>query len=333
MTIKICVLTSTSTVVGSLISFAEVFTYCRMYRSYKNKGDKQELFSSHFISLDGQPIQANENVYIKTSPLHEHENADYFDALVIPSFFFYTSEDLQVYLQEFEPFHDFIKSFMLTEKPICSYCTGSLLLASTGLLNGRSATCSWWANSTFKKVFPNVNLSIEKIVAKDERFITAGAASANFSLALTLIEYFYGKELSGTISKFLLIDPNRGGQSPYLDISATKANKDTLIKKIQTWMPENLDKNVKNISQEFHISERNLLRRFKKATGESPSQYMQKLKIEAAKKMLESTNLQIEEIAHEVKYEDISAFRKSFTKYTSISPREYRERFNTSFAR
>jgi transcriptional regulator GlxA family with amidase domain len=213
---------------------------------------------------------------------------------------------------------------------IATYCTGTFVLAETGLLNGRRATTNWMYARMFQQRYPRVRLQPEKVMTRDGDLICAGAATSFFQLALYLIEHFGSEELARFCAKALLVDPNRDSQAPYAILVSPSDHGDREVLKAQQVMekrfPETLS--IDAIAREVGISPRHFKRRFKQAIGETPLSYLQRVRIEAAKQKLEQSNAPVSEITWKIGYADTSSFCRLFKKTTGLSPRDYRERFS-----
>lgn len=212
---------------------------------------------------------------------------------------------------------------------IAASCTASLLVAEAGLLDGREATTTWWLKGVFQRRYPRVRLRVEELVVQDGRVYTAGASSAYLSLALLLAAQFGTPQLAALCSKTLLVDPNRDAQAPYAMLGSTTEHGDELVARVQFWMQTHLQHSVDlgALAARFAVSERTLIRRFKQATGDTPTGYLQQVRVEAAKRLLETTALSAEAVTERVGYADLSSFRRLFKKITRLSPGEYRKRF------
>jgi transcriptional regulator GlxA family with amidase domain len=213
---------------------------------------------------------------------------------------------------------------------LCSVCSGAFLLAATGRLDGRRATTHWMMADSFAARFPKVILKQEKILIDEGDCITAGGVSAYHDLSLYLASRFGSPDLAATLSRMLLIDPFRRLQSPYATRSFNKSHGDEQILLVQDWLEQNPSHSVNTgmLAERAGLGERTFMRRFKKATGDSPLEYLQHLRIQTARQLLESTRKTIEEITWQSGYEDISSFRKLFRRTTGLSPSAYRQRFS-----
>lgn len=215
---------------------------------------------------------------------------------------------------------------------LASVCTGSLLLAETGLLDGMEATTHWGSVELFRQCYPNVILKPEKVLSiagEAHRMITAGGASSWAELALYLIALFCGQEEAARTAKVFLLGDRSEGQLPFASMARPRAHEDASIDQCQLWIAEHYAQRnpVKQLVKVSGLSERTFKRRFKRATGYSPLEYVQTLRIEEAKHLLETTTQATDDIATEVGYEDPATFRRLFKRLTGVTPARYRQRF------
>jgi transcriptional regulator GlxA family with amidase domain len=217
---------------------------------------------------------------------------------------------------------------------VASMCSGAFMLASTGLLNGRTCSTHWAHAATFRTLFPNVNLKEEKLITDEHGIYTNGGGYSFLNLMLYLVEKYYDRQTAIYISKTFQIEIDRQSQSSFAIFSAQKNHDDDVVKQAQTYIEENLDKKIsgEELSSRFSIGRRHFDRRFIKATGNTPVEYLQRVKIESAKKALESTRKNVNEVMYEVGYNDLKAFRQVFRKITGMSPLDYRNKYNKEAA-
>ena len=213
---------------------------------------------------------------------------------------------------------------------VASLCVGAFLLASTGLLKGKKCTTHWMAADAFRQMFPDVMLVTEKIIIEDNGIYSSGGAYSFVNLILHLIEKYCGRDVAVFISKVLEVEIERKSQSPFTVFMGQKEHEDEPIKKAQEYIESNVKEKitVDQLAGLFLISKRNFERRFKKATANTPVEYLQRVKIEAAKKSLESGRENITEVMYAVGYSDSKAFRTTFKKITGLSPLDYRKKYN-----
>lgn len=212
---------------------------------------------------------------------------------------------------------------------IASLCTGAFLLASTGLLKGKECTTHWMAESNFRKMFPQVIFLPHKIITDDQGIYTSGGAYSAFNLILYLLEKFGGKALSIWASKVFQIDIYRDTQSHFTIFKNQKTHQDFEVIKVQEFIETNYKESlsVTALAKKFTFSRRNFIRRFKTATGNTPNEYIQRVRVEAAKQLLESTNKNIGEVMLAIGYHDSKTFRNIFKRFTGFPPKIYRDKY------
>ncbi|MES2690025.1 MAG: helix-turn-helix domain-containing protein, partial [Bacteroidota bacterium] len=213
---------------------------------------------------------------------------------------------------------------------ISSLCIGAFILASTGLLKGRSCTTHWLAADEFRTMYPDVNLMPYKIITDENGIYTSGGAYSSLNLILYLVEKYAGRDMALLSSKIFEIEIGRNSQSPFIIFKGQKEHQDESIKQAQEFIEQNFhDKlNVDQLADLTSIGRRTFERRFKSATGNTVIEYIQRVKIEAAKKGFESSRKNINEVMFDVGYNDTKAFRTIFKKITGLSPVEYRNKYN-----
>lgn len=226
-------------------------------------------------------------------------------------------------------FYPWIANHYKRGAEVASMCTGAFLLASTGLINEKICATHWIAADAFTKMFPRVNLVTDKIVTDEGRIYTNGGAYSFLHLLLYLIEKFCGRETAIYCAKVFEIDIDRNTQSPFSIFAGLKDHNDVEIKKAQLFIEKNVSEkiSIEDLANKFAIGRRNFDRRFIKATSNTPLEYIQKVKVEAAKRKLETSRESVDEIMHSVSYSDNKAFRTVFKKVTGLSPLEYRNKY------
>ena len=212
---------------------------------------------------------------------------------------------------------------------IASFCIGVFLLAATGLLKGRKCATHWVEADNFRNMFPDVELLSDKIITDDAGIYTSGGAYSWLNLALYIIEKFAGREIAIICSKIFEVQIERDSQSAFMIFMPQKQHKDELIKKAQDYIEQNYQERIAidDLATMLNLSRRNLERRFRKVTYNSIVEYVQKVRIEAAKMTLEKEKENVSEVMYKAGYTDSKAFRTTFKKYTGLSPMEYRKKF------
>ncbi|MEM1048176.1 MAG: GlxA family transcriptional regulator [Pseudomonadota bacterium] len=213
---------------------------------------------------------------------------------------------------------------------VCSVCAGAFLLAETGLLDGRTVTTHWALADRFAETYPGPLLDIDKLIIDDGDIVTAGGLMAWVDLGLRLIDRFSGPAVMQATARFFLVDPSGREQRFYHTFQPRLDHGDAPIRKVQHWLQRrgNEAVTVPGMAAVAGLGERTFLRRFQKATGLKPSEYLQHLRVSKARDLLESSPLAFDQIAWRVGYEDSGALRRVFQKTTGLTPGEYRKRFS-----
>jgi transcriptional regulator GlxA family with amidase domain len=215
---------------------------------------------------------------------------------------------------------------------IVSLCMGAFILARTGLLDEKDCVTHWKVGEVFKSLFPKVNLVSEKILTDHDGLYTGGGAFSSVNLILYLIEKMISRECAVYCSKIFQVDLGRQTQSPFMIFKGQRNHADELVIQVQQYIETHYPKklSIDGICGVFNLSRRTFERRFKKATGNSPIGYLQRVRVEAAKKLLEEGYKTVSEIVFEVGYTDMKAFRDVFKKVTGTTPIEYKSKFCVS---
>lgn len=218
---------------------------------------------------------------------------------------------------------------------IASLCLGAFLLGATGLVNGKKCATHWLAENAFRKMYPEVNLVTEKIVTEESGIYSSGGAFSYLNLILYLIEKFAGHHMAVMAAKVFAIEIERTTQSSFVIFQGQKDHDDEPVRKAQDFIEKNYTERitVDGLATMLAVGRRSLERRFKKATSNTVNEYIQRVKIEAAKKSFETTSKNISEIMYEIGYSDSKAFRSTFRKITGLSPVAYRNKYNMDLLR
>jgi transcriptional regulator GlxA family with amidase domain len=248
------------------------------------------------------------------------------DLIIIPSL----SHDYETVINKNNELIVWIREQYKNGAEIASICTGAFLLAATGLLDGRNCSTHWNAATDFRRLFPNIHLQTDKLITAAQGIYTNGGAYSFLNLILFLVEKYFDRQTAILCSKVFQIDIERTSQSPFFIFQAQKNHGDDLICRAQNYIEENLSEKIsfEELASKLAISRRNFDRRFIKATGNTPVEYLQRVKVEVAKKTLERGRKSIFEVMNEVGYSDDKAFREVFKKITGLSPLDYRGKYN-----
>lgn len=247
------------------------------------------------------------------------------DLLIIPS----VSYD-DTLIEDNAELITWIKEQYKTGAEIATICSGAFLLAATGLIDGKACSTHWNVAANFRRLFPDIHLEIDKLITVERGIYTNGGAYSFLNLILFLVEKYFGRETAIYCSKIFQIDMERTSQSPFLIFQTQKNHGDELIRQAQTYIEENLAEKIsfEKLASKLATSRRNFDRRFIKATGNTPLEYLQRVKVEVAKSILEKGRKSIFEVMYEIGYSDDKAFREVFKKITGLSPLEYRAKYN-----
>jgi len=225
---------------------------------------------------------------------------------------------------------EWIRAQYKTGAEIAAICSGAFLLAATGLLDGKNCSTHWNLADKFKRLFPNITLQPDKLITADKGIYTNGGAYSFLNLVLFLVEKYFDRATAIYCSKIFQIEIDRTSQSPFFIFQTQKNHGDDMICEAQTYIEENLSEKIsfEALATKLATSRRNFDRRFIKATGNTPVEYLQRVKVEVAKKTLEKGRKSIFEVMYEVGYSDDKAFREVFKKITGVSPLDYRAKYN-----
>jgi len=213
---------------------------------------------------------------------------------------------------------------------LASLCIGAFLLADTGLLNGKKCSTHWLYADEFRKKHPEVVLVDDKIITEENRLYSSGGANSYWNLLLYLVEKYTNREMAILASKYFVIETMRNNQSPFVIFTGQKSHKDETVKLAQEYIEQNFAQRltIDQLSTMVATGKRTLERRFKEATGNTITEYMQRVKVEAAKKSFEVSRNNISEVMYEVGYTDPKAFRTTFRKITGVSPVAYKNKYS-----
>jgi len=248
------------------------------------------------------------------------------DLIIIPA----VNGDMKKVIEANKDFLPWIVEQHEKGSEVASLCVGTFLLASTGLLNGKKCSTHWIAENQFRDMFPDITLVSDKVITDEEGIYSSGGASSFWNLLLYLLEKYIDREMAIRFAKYFEIEIDRTRQSAFIMFTGQMVHKDEPIKKAQEFIEKNYqDKiTVEQLTSMLALGRRNFERRFKKATSNTVAAYIQRVKIEAAKKSLELSRENVNEVMYGVGYSDIKAFRTTFKKITGLSPLEYRNKYN-----
>ena len=274
-------------------------------------------------SADGRPVRCDGDIQIR--PNVALKDVGKTDLIFVPT----TGLSVDDVVERNATIVPWLKCRSTSGVAVASVCSGVGLVAAAGLLDGKRATTHWGLAERFRNKYPKVKWMPELMVTEDRGFYCGGGVNASLDLSIYLVERFCGHEIAMQTAKALLIETPRAWQSGFAIVPLKTDHTDDTISSAQEWMHRNFAKTfpLEEPARRVGMSVRNFVRRFKHATGDTPLIYLQKLRIAAAKRMLESNHRTMQEISDGVGYQDVAFFRSLFQRHTGVSPSAYRERF------
>lgn len=308
-----------------IVGTFEIFATANAFRRSKGKAD---LFTVQLVSTSkGEELYGG---MFSIAPQMNVNDITKTDLIIIPS----SVPAHQKAIKDDSVLLDWITKQYKNGAEIASICSGAFLLASSGLLDGRNCSTHWTHADAFRLQFPKVNLIADQLITDEKGICTNGGAYSFLNLMIYLIEKYYDRQTAIYCSKIFQIEMDRNSQSAFAIFTGQKMHGDKMVEEAQKLIESSLHEkiSVEKLSAKFAIGRRNFDRRFIKATGNTPVEYSQRVKIESAKKELEVSRKTINEVMYEVGYSDLKAFRELFRKLTGMSPLEYRSKYNKEAA-
>ena len=311
--------TFSSTAVGPM----EVFRHAGTLFNLLTGKTQSPYFNVTTASTDGRLVTCDGPIAIK--PMMAIKEVRQTDLIFIPT----TGLEIDNVVERNSPIVPWLKRWHQRGAEIASVCSGVGLVAASGMLDGRRATTHWALAGRFREKYPKVKWMPELMVTEDRGFYCGGGVHAALDLSLYLVEKFCGHEIALESAKALLIETPRAWQAGFAVIPLKTEHHDEAISAAQDWLHDNFHRtfSLETPARRAGMSLRNFVRRFKEATGDTPINYVQKLRIAAAKRLLESNQRSMQEISDAVGYQDVAFFRSLFQRHAGISPGAYREKF------
>ena len=284
---------------------------------------KKPIFNVEYVGLN-EYVPANNGEYmVKTNRLLKDVAKT--DLLIIPPTFGDTAKGIEANAEAipyFKKLHDQGAS-------LASLCIGAFLLAETGLLNGKKCSTHWAYINEFKERYPTIRVEDGAIITEHDNIYSSGGASSLWNLILYLVEKFSDREVAVMVSKYFALDIGRDSQSQFAIFKGQRNHGDDEIKEVQDYIEKNYsDKiSIDMLANLISSGRRTFERRFKDATNNTPLEYIQRVRIEAAKTFFEASRKNVTEIMFDVGYTDTKSFRDIFKKLTGLTPIEYRNKF------
>lgn len=308
---------------SSLSNLEATYKMFTMANTHLERSGQSPRFDVHLVGQTKDSQVSNGVFSIK--PDTTIARIEQTDLIIIPAI----HGDIQTILKLNHTFISWIVKQHEKGAEVASLCIGAFLLAGTGLLKGKSCATHWLMTKEFREMYPEVNLVDDKIITDESGIYTSGGAYSSLNLNLYLIEKFVGREMAVLSSKIFEIDINRNSQSPFIIFKGQKDHDDEAMKEAQEYIEINFTEKltVDELCERFSIGRRTFERRFKKATSNTVVEYIQRVRVEAAKKLLEADRAGINEVMYEVGYNNTKAFRELFKKVAGMSPADYRNRY------
>jgi len=285
---------------------------------------KAPLFRVQLVGLSKEIKLENSLFSVHTDALLKDVRKT--DLVFIPAL----SGDMKTALQLNEAFVPWIVDQYNNGAEIASLCIGAFLLANTGLLNGKKCSSHWNSAIEFRTMFPEVELVDGAIITEEQGIYSSGGANSYWNLLLYLVEKYTDRDTAILASKFFAVDIDRDSQSSFMLFQGQKDHDDLEIIKAQEFIEAFYSERitVDRLADMVAVGRRSFERRFKKATNNTVVEYIQRVKIEAAKRSFESSHKNINEVMFDVGYTDTKAFRTIFKKITGCTPIEYRNKYH-----
>jgi len=310
---------------SSIVGAYKIFSRANVF--WKDRG-KGELFKIQLAGIS-KKVDFYDGLFSVKPQIHISEVSKT-DLIIIPSL----NHNYYKAVKQNQAMIDWVAQQYKNGAEIASICTGAFMLASSGLLDGKHCSTHWAAEGTFRTMFPEVQLEPDKLITDENGIYTNGGAYSFLNLIIYLVEKYFDRQTAIFCSKVFQIEIDRQSQSAFTIFTGQKLHGDEMVKEAQAYIESNLHEkiSVEHLSSLFATGRRNFDRRFIKATGNTPVEYAQRVKIESAKKAFETSRKTINEVMYEVGYVDIKAFREVFRKITGMSPLEYRMKYNKEAA-
>ncbi|MFT0773356.1 MULTISPECIES: GlxA family transcriptional regulator [Psychrobacter] len=320
-------------VLGSVLSGAlDLFSFTGVSWQRFSNESVEPRFNVQIASLGGGDIRCSNRLIMQAHC--DIRDVTECDLLLVPTI----GDSIDKVLKQNSELLPHLVRLANTKADIASNCSGAFFLAKAGLLDHKIATTHWGYANKFKADFPLVDLQENQFVTHSRSESTnhsgnifcAAGGSAFYDLGLLLIERYCGREISTQVAKTQIIDSKRGSQNSYTNVTLHKPHSDHLIKQVQEYIEENFQHSlqVSSLATMVNITPRTLNRRFQSCVAMRPIEYIQAVRIEQAKRLLELGDVSIKSLADQVGYDDISSFTRLFKRATELTPKEYQDKFS-----
>lgn len=327
-TVRVSLVAIPEVMVSTLMGLYDVLHSFQLLATYGGGLSGRTRFNAEIVAAGAGVLSSATGVPIQARRSFKHIDAT--DVIIVPSVLVEGGEWRQGRYPELVKW---LARMHVAGAQLCSACSGVLLLAETGLLDGKDATVHWMYAQTFRRNFPSVRLRLDRaLVAAGRRqeFLMSGASTSWHDLILYLIAQHAGPTAAQAVAKFFAFQWHGDGLSPYMVFEPVTDHGDAAIHKAQVWLSSHFSvaSPIEQAARISGIPERSFKRRFKAATGHAPIDYVQRLRVEEAKRRLERTQAPVDEIGWKVGYEDPAFFRRLFKRITGVTAGAYRRKFH-----
>ena len=311
---------------SSLHGLADVLVVANAHLS-KELGESEAPFSWQFFTSLQKQIKTSNGLVMKH--LIAEQSTEQFDVIFIPGVFYEGAKAFNEKLIAHQPLYQWLIQQHQGGAIVCANCTSTFFLAEAGLLDNRASTTVWWLEQLFKKRYPSITLKFDQLIIDEGNIIVASAATSHFQLALLLLKKFVPEIILQKTAKTMLIDTRKVNVSPEQLLSVSREHNNKLVQNAQEWINKNLGNSftISELATVLATTERTLVRQFKEVLAVTPLKYVQNLRLNMAKYLLESSELNLDRIIEKIGYKDRSTFSRLFSQYTGMPPMSYRRQF------
>ncbi|HTD04425.1 GlxA family transcriptional regulator [Undibacterium sp.] len=309
----------------------DIFAVANAIWAAKNREQTEALFRWSIRSLDGNGIRTPSGIYLAADGVID-AGGSATDVVLLPGIYVDKGvPGLLANLARLQPLYPLLQHRFRQGSLLAANCNASFLLAEACLLDGGHATTTWWLERAFRARYPQVELRLADVLTEYRHILCSGAGTSYLNLSLHLVQRYAGQDIAAACAKSMLIDANRSSQMPYVSMTQqdSQPHSDALVLRAQQWMGKRQDRpfSLRDLATHLAVSERTVIRHFHQALGSTPTAYAQLLKIDLAKRLLESSTLTLETVAERIGYADLGSLRRLFKRETGLSPADYRQQF------
>ncbi len=326
MTYHVTLLTFDQCYTSGVTSMLDVFHVANRLWQRRHR-DAGPIFDWQVVSPNGRPVTTTSRLLLPVDgALADVETTD---MLIVPGSDFENAKDYLALIDEVKQTCEAdLQRLRSAGVAITACCGGPFVLAACNLLKDETVTIAWWLADLFEQTFPKISLDVDQVLIDNKGVMTSGAA-AYVDMGLRIVEKQVDRFLMLECARILLVDANRATQTPYLYLQQQVRHNDEIVLQAQQYFRSNLGREfgLDEVAQTLNVSQRTLIRHFKQTLGQRPIEYLQDLRVETAKRLLETSGFSLERVIEEVGYKDVSSFRRLFKQRTQLTPRQYRLKF------